>query len=112
MIKKNKSLNEEIVEIKKWMGILNEANLIGVGHFPNETMNADYRESYSESTELSGLGTPESEMSGYMEESVINEYIRHRDNKWVVVSKKGKTLGTHTTRQDALNQLRAIEANK
>lgn len=45
-------------------------------------------------------------------EEMLNEYIRHRGDKWVVVSKKGKTLGTHDTKQDALSQLRAIEANK
>jgi 8-oxo-dGTP pyrophosphatase MutT (NUDIX family) len=43
---------------------------------------------------------------------ILNEYIRHRDGKWVVVSKKGKTLGTHDTKEDALSQLRAIEMHK
>jgi predicted GNAT family acetyltransferase len=42
----------------------------------------------------------------------LNEYIRHRGNKWVVISKKGKTLGTHDTKEDALSQLRAIEVHK
>jgi hypothetical protein len=42
----------------------------------------------------------------------LSEYIRHRGNKWYVVSKKGKTLGKHETEHEALAQLRAIEANK
>jgi hypothetical protein len=46
------------------------------------------------------------------EESRLNEYVRERGNKWVVLSKKGKVLGTHDTKSDALNQLKAIEANK
>lgn len=46
------------------------------------------------------------------EESRLNEYVRQRGNKWVVLSKKGKVLGTHDTKSDAVNQLKAIEANK
>ena len=42
----------------------------------------------------------------------LSEYIKHRGNKWYVVSKKGKTLGKHETEHEALAQLRAIEANK
>lgn len=39
--------------------------------------------------------------------------IKKRGNKWVVTDKSGKkTLGTHTSREAAVKQLRAIEANK
>ena len=43
---------------------------------------------------------------------MLNEYIRKRGDKWVVISKKGKTLGTHDSHESALRQLRAIEAHK
>lgn len=43
---------------------------------------------------------------------ILLEYIRKRGDEWVVVSKKGKILGRHKTKKSALNQLRAIEANK
>lgn len=39
-------------------------------------------------------------------------FVRRRGNKWVVVSRKGKLLGTHPTKEEALAQLRAIESNK
>lgn len=39
--------------------------------------------------------------------------IRKQGSKYVVKNKAGtKTLGTHDTRAKALDQLRAIEANK
>lgn len=47
-----------------------------------------------------------------LDQSVIREYIRKRGDKWVVVSKKGKVLGTHDTKKSALKQLAAIEINK
>lgn len=44
---------------------------------------------------------------------VLNEMIRKRGSKWVVLDKKGKkTLGTHPTKEKALAQLRAIEISK
>lgn len=46
------------------------------------------------------------------DEARLNEYVRQRGNKWVVLSRKGKVLGTHDTKSDAVNQLKAIEANK
>lgn len=43
----------------------------------------------------------------------MNEMIRKRGNKWVVLDKKGKkVLGTHSTKEKALSQLRAIEISK
>jgi len=39
-------------------------------------------------------------------------YIRKKDGKWGVFSKKGKLLGTHGTKKKALRQLRAIEWRK
>lgn len=38
--------------------------------------------------------------------------IRKRNGKWVVLSKSGKNLGKHGSKQEAMTQLRAIEANK
>jgi len=39
--------------------------------------------------------------------------ISRRGSKWVVKAKKsGKVLGRHSSREKALAQLRAIEANK
>lgn len=44
---------------------------------------------------------------------VLSETIRKVDGKYVVYPKKGgKRLGTHPTREKALAQLRAIEANR
>lgn len=42
----------------------------------------------------------------------INETIKRRGNKWVVLSKKGKLLGTHDTKKEAAKQLQAIEISK
>lgn len=42
----------------------------------------------------------------------FNSYVRKRGDKWVVVSKTGKTLGTHDSKESADRQLRAIEVNK
>lgn len=39
-------------------------------------------------------------------------YIRKKGSKWVVYSHKGKVLGTHSSRADAVAQLGAIEASK
>lgn len=40
------------------------------------------------------------------------KYVERRGDSWVVLSKKGKVLGTHPSKQKADAQLRAIEANK
>lgn len=41
------------------------------------------------------------------------EYVERRGNQWVVLNHdRTKVLGKHPTRAKALNQLRAIEANK
>lgn len=43
----------------------------------------------------------------------LQESIEKRGDKWAVVSKDGsETLGTHNTKEDAVDQLQAIEANK
>lgn len=44
--------------------------------------------------------------------SIIPEVIEKSGNKWIVKSKSGKTLGTHTTKRQAVKQLAAIEINK
>jgi hypothetical protein len=38
--------------------------------------------------------------------------IRKQGNKWLVLSKSGKKLGSHSTEKKAKAQLRAVEANK
>lgn len=38
--------------------------------------------------------------------------IRKRGSKYVVLSKKGKVLGTHPSKAQAQKQLAAIEASK
>lgn len=44
---------------------------------------------------------------------ILTEYVRKQDGKWVVLDHtKTKVLGKHDTRQEALQQLRAIEINK
>lgn len=43
---------------------------------------------------------------------MINEKIEKEGDKWVVKSESGDTLGTHGTKEDAVDQLKAIEANK
>jgi hypothetical protein len=43
----------------------------------------------------------------------LDEHIEQRGNKWVITNKtKTKVLGTHDTKEKAVNQLQAIEANK
>jgi len=43
----------------------------------------------------------------------VNEHIVKRGNKWAVTNAdRTKTLGTHDTRESAVKQLQAIEANK
>lgn len=41
-----------------------------------------------------------------------NEDVQKRDDKWVVLSKSGKLLGTHDTEKQAQAQLTAIHLNK
>jgi len=41
------------------------------------------------------------------DEARLNEYVKQRGNKWVVLSRKGKVLGTHDTKSDAMGQLEA-----
>lgn len=40
------------------------------------------------------------------------DVVEKRGSKWVVLSKDGKVLGTHDTEEEALKQLRAVEAAK
>ncbi len=42
----------------------------------------------------------------------IKKYIRQCGDQWCVYSESGKILGTHPTKEDANQQLRAIEVNK
>lgn len=60
--------------------------------------------------EINQLATKLEELTGM--QVALPEYIRKRGSDYVVVSKKGKTLGTHDTKQDAQKQLAAIEINK
>lgn len=44
---------------------------------------------------------------------ILTEKVRKRGDKWVVLNKSGKkVLGTHSTKEDAMKQLKAIEINK
>jgi len=43
---------------------------------------------------------------------MVDEFVEKRGDKWVVLSKAGKVLGTHPSRGLAVNQLKAVEANK
>lgn len=43
---------------------------------------------------------------------IVMKFIREEGGKFNVYSESGKLLGTHDTRAEAVNQLRAIEANK
>ena len=44
---------------------------------------------------------------------LLNEVIKHKDGKWVVMNKEQtKVLGTHPSKSKAVAQLRAIEAHK
>lgn len=38
--------------------------------------------------------------------------VRKKNNKYLLISGKGKTLGTHKTKADALRQERAIKASQ
>lgn len=38
--------------------------------------------------------------------------IKKEGSRWVVRSKKGRKLGSHGTKKEALAQLRAVEASK
>lgn len=42
----------------------------------------------------------------------INETVRQRGNKWVLLSSAGKVLGTHDTKQEAKAQETAIQISK
>jgi len=42
----------------------------------------------------------------------VNDKIEEREGKWVVLSMEGKVLGTHETKEQAEEQLRAVEASK
>lgn len=54
--------------------------------------------------------------SDYLNESGIEpmvEFVEKRGDKWVVLDHtRTKVLGTHDSKEDAEEQLRAIEANK
>ncbi len=45
-------------------------------------------------------------------ENPILKYVRQCGDQWCVYSEAGKRLGTHPSKEDANNQLRAIEVNK
>lgn len=64
------------------------------------------------------LSTIKEMYTGGLIKELVKEYeldkeIHERDGKWVVTSEGGKkVLGTHSTKEKALAQLRAVEANK
>lgn len=48
----------------------------------------------------------------YQSNRVITMTVRKKNNKYLLISGKGKTLGTHKTKADALRQERAIKASQ
>ena len=48
----------------------------------------------------------------FEEDGEINEYIKSSGDKWLVLSKNGKVLGTHDSKTDAQAQFDAIHANQ
>ena len=82
---KQKALNEELSNMKKWFTVLNEENRIGIGHFPPEEQTPQFRDSVGESSELGNQ--PESEMSGYNlgeEEEVSDDIYEFTIPEWAV----------------------------
>lgn len=50
------------------------------------------------------------EFESFCNDTLIKiSYIKKRDGKWVILSEKGKVLGTYNTKQEAVERLRAIE---
>jgi transcription termination factor NusB len=50
------------------------------------------------------------EFEGFCNDALIKiAYIRKRDGKWVILSEKGKVLGTYDTKEKAVERLRQIE---
>lgn len=47
-----------------------------------------------------------------MQKTTVQKKIEKRGSKYVVLSKKGKVLGTHDTKKEAQAQLGAVEASK
>lgn len=43
---------------------------------------------------------------------LIERYITHEGDKWIVHAESGKVLGEHDSKEDAENQLAAVEAHK
>lgn len=44
---------------------------------------------------------------------ILVEFVEERNGEWVVLNHaKTKVLGTHPTKREAMQQLKAIEANK
>jgi len=62
------------------------------------------------------LGKAQEGMSEELIESIlkgiVSEIISHEGGKWLVKSKKGKVLGSHDTKADAMKQLAAVEISK
>lgn len=59
------------------------------------------------------LQLAENKVQRFSEYTQLNEMIKKRDGKFVVLNKKGdKVLGTHKTRKEAVKQLQAIEISK
>ena len=48
----------------------------------------------------------------YQSNRVITMTVRKKNSKYLLISGKGKTLGTHKTKADALRQERAIKASQ
>jgi transcription termination factor NusB len=50
------------------------------------------------------------EFAGFCNDALIKTaYIKKRDGKWVILSEKGKVLGTYDTKESAVKRLKQIE---
>ena len=50
------------------------------------------------------------DFESFSNESLVKtSFIKKRNGKWVILSEKGKTLGTYDTKQEAVERLRQIE---
>lgn len=62
------------------------------------------------STSPSKIDAYAQEFAGFCSDTLIKvAYIRKRDGKWIILSEKGKVLGTYDTKSDAVKRLRQIE---
>jgi len=61
-------------------------------------------------TNVSKIAIYAQEFEGFCNDTLVKvAYIKKRDGKWVILSEKGKVLGTYDTKVEAVERLRQIE---